>query len=142
MGILSALFPSADVAGSVFKGATKLIDDAFYTDQEKAEDAVKAKQAAFNQYLKWMEATSGQNRARRAIAVVVTGLWATTWVLSLLVQVLRPWVPEQVQSSLQESGQALIDSGGDINGVFMIIIGFYFGGRLFGQHLDNKRDSK
>ena len=90
--VTSALFPGPAAAGQVIEGATNLIDKAFYTKQEQAEDAAKAKIQAVEHYLKWIEATSGQNRARRLIALVVTSLWAMTWVLSFFLALAIPWI--------------------------------------------------
>ena len=130
MGWLSSIFPGPAVAGEVLKGATDLIDKAFYTDQEKAGDAAKAKREAVDQYLRWLEATSGQNRARRAIAIVVTGLWAMTWILSFIVSLAMPWVPAIYTVRMQQSMDQLQAAGGDISGPFMLVLGFYFSGRV------------
>ena len=130
MGILSALFPGPAAAGKVLEGATTLIDKAFYTDQEKAEDATKAKQKAMDQYLHWLEATSGQNRARRAIALVVTGLWAMTWVFSFFLGLAQPWVPAVYSERVQQSIEQLQAAGGDIGTPFMLVLSFYFGSRM------------
>ena len=132
MGLLSALFPSAKVAGEVVKGATDLIDKAFYTDQEKADDAAKAKRQAIEEYLRWLEATSGQNRARRCIALVITALWALTWLLSFATSLATPWVAETYAARLSDTTAALHQAGSDINAPFMLVLAFYFGSRMIG----------
>ena len=130
MGFLSALFPGTAAAEKVVGAAASGIDKLFYTEQEKAEDKQAAKREAASMYLRWMEATSGQNRARRAIALVVTTLWASTFACALVLDVAAPWVPQAYQSALQASTAALRDGAGDMSGPFMVILGFYFGQRM------------
>ena len=130
MGLLKALFPSAAAGETVVNAAVKGIDALFYTDQEKAEDKQRAKQQAADMYIRWMEATSGQNRARRAIALVVTALWALTFAAALLLDVAAPWVPASAQEALRASTDALRGGANDMSGPFMIVLGFYFGQRM------------
>ena len=130
MGWLKALFPGPAAAESAISAAAKGIDKLFYTDEEKAEDKAKAKAAAADMYIRWMEATSGQNRARRFIAVVVTLLWASTFACALLLDVAAPWVPSDSQEALRASSAALRDGAGDMSTPFMLVLGFYFGQRM------------
>jgi len=130
MGLLSALFPSAKAAGDVVKSATDLIDKAFYTDQEKADDARKMKEEAVNQYLKWLEATSGQNRARRAIALTITALWALTWLLSFITALATPWLSQAYHLQMTATTEALQAAGSDIGTPFMMVLAFYFSSRM------------
>ena len=140
MGILSALFPGPAAAGKVVETAANVVDKFFYTKQEQAEDAAKAKQAVFDQYLRWLEATSGQNRTRRAIALMVSGIWGATWVLSFGVELARPWVSATYQQQLHDTAVSLQGAGADINPVFMIVLTFYFGHRLVGEFIQTKKE--
>ena len=58
-------------AGETVNTATKMLDNAFYTDQEKSADHGKV----LDWYLKYQQATSPQNLARRKIAFLIGGLW-------------------------------------------------------------------
>ena len=130
MNFLSALFPGPAAAGEVIKQAAKGIDNLFYTDQEKAEDKQQAKREAAGMYMKWMEATSGQNRARRAIALVVTALWALTFLAALVCDVAAPWVGAEYRDALSASAEALRGGAGQMSTPFTLILGFYFGQRM------------
>ena len=126
MGFLKALFPGADAAGAVVEKSLGMIDKAFYTDQEKAEDARRAKRAIMDEYLRWMEATSGQNRARRALALLVASLWAFTWILSLLLDVLAPWLSPDISNEVRQSSAVLKDAAGEMSLMFGMVMTFYF----------------
>ena len=130
MNFLKALFPGADAANKVIDATVSGIDKLFYTDEEKADDKAKAKQQAAAMYIRWMEATSGQNRARRAIALTVTALWAATFLFALCLDVAAPWVPAGSQEALRQSTAALRSGANDMSGPFMIVLGFYFGQRM------------
>ena len=126
MGFLSALFPGADAAGTVVEKGLGIIDKAFYTEQEKAQDARLAKKAMVDEYLRWLEATSGQNRARRALAMLVAGLWSFTWLVSLLLDVAAPWVSSEVSNELRQSSEVLKGAASDMNVMFGMVMTFYF----------------
>lgn len=126
MKFLKALFPGADEGTKIIEKGFDLFDKVFYTDQEKAEDARKAKSALVGEYLQWLQATSGQNRARRALALLVAALWAFTWILALLLDIAAPWVPGSISMELRESSDAVKDAAGDITPIFMLVMTFYF----------------
>ena len=130
MGWLKALFPGPAAAETAITAAAKGIDKLFYTDEEKAEDRQQAKREAASMYIRWMEATSGQNRARRFIAIVVTLLWASTFACALILDVAAPWVPAGSQEALRASSEALRGGAGDMSTPFMLVLGFYFGQRM------------
>ena len=126
MGFLKALFPGADVAGNVVEKGLGIIDKAFYTEQEKADDARRAKKAMVDEYLRWLEATSGQNRARRALAMLVAVLWAFTWFLALLLDVAAPWVSSEVSNELRQSSEVLKGAATEMSTPFGVVMTFYF----------------
>lgn len=139
MSIFSALFPGPAAATKVIETAAKGIDALWYTEEEKAHDKQAAKREAAGMYVRWMEATSGQNRARRAIALVVTALWAATFAAALLLDVAAPWVPAGSVDALRASADALRDGAGQMSTPFMIVLGFYFGQRMLDAFRDQKK---
>ena len=130
MGLLSALFPGPAAAETAINAAVKGIDSIWYTDEEKAQDKQKAKQAAADMYIRWMEATSGQNRARRAIALTITALWASTYASAILCDVAGPWLPADVAARLATSAETLRSGAADMNTPFVLVLGYYFGQRM------------
>lgn len=139
--LLKALFPGPEAAGGVVKTAAKVIDEAFYTSQEKAEDAQKAKQALADNYIKWLEATSGQNRSRRAIALTVTFIWAFMLMMGFLVDIIIAWAPESIYDQLRASADSILKRSEEIHTPFMIVLGFYFGSRMLGALKGNGKAS-
>jgi len=121
MSLLGGLFGwivgGTDSADSTVTRAGKMIDDAIYTDQEKAATNGKI----LDWYLKYQEATKPQNVSRRIIALAVTGLWVAMLVLA----VLSRWLEKE--SGAGSFSQFIFDTmNANINTPFSIIIGFYF----------------
>lgn len=112
--LLKTIFSGPEEAGKIIDGVLAAGDKAWYTKEEKAEDAGKAR----DWYLKYLETTQPQNLSRRLIAVMVSALW----VFVVLIGIMGYWIDEDfakfVFSVLSES----------VNMPFSIIIGFYFGG--------------
>lgn len=130
MGWLKALFPGPAAASGALSTVVKGIDELYYSKQEKAEDKQAAKKQAADLYIQWMQATSGQNRARRAIALTVTAIWAFMLMSGFLVDLAAVWVPEAYYDRLMASSKAIAERAGTIHTPFMIILGFYFGQRM------------
>ena len=82
MSFLGFLTGSGDAAEKTLDISGKLLDNAFYTNQEKAETNNKL----LDWYLKYQQATAGQNVARRIIAFMVTGLWVFLILLAVAVR--------------------------------------------------------
>ena len=79
-GIFKNIFGNDTNTGKIIDGISDGIDNAFYTDQEKAENHRKI----LDFKLKFAETTKSGEVARRFIAIVVTLLWAS-WVAAILV---------------------------------------------------------
>ena len=126
MGILSTLFPGPAAIGKVVETGAGLLDKAFYTQQEQAEDAAKARAALADQYIRWLEATQGSAVARRLIALIIVSLWSTTWLAALLCEVAAPWVAPDVVPQLRTSGEALRAAAGEMNTPLGLVLAFYF----------------
>lgn len=109
MGILSKIFGT----DSAVKKGFDLVDDAFHTSQEKAEDQIKATNAKIN-LLKAYEAFKVVQRIlAMCYCIPYMAAWFITFVCSF-------W--------LDVSKQLEIITNGDIALANVIILGFYFGG--------------
>lgn len=107
------IFKSKDNVKTIVDGGMSLIDNAFYTKQEKAEN--KGKMLGW--YLEYLKTTNPQNKARRTIAFLVVGLW----VLLILVGV--------TAKGFEQTGFAtyIFDTlNENVNQPFLLIVGFYF----------------
>lgn len=108
----------------------KLADEAFHTDQEKAEHQLK-KNEIFNEYLK---NTSGYVLARRVIAITATVVYFSNYLLRMLFIILGIWFDLADEVALiNENIEAL-------STLYMVIIGFYFGGGMIGTLADIRKE--
>ena len=89
----------------------------------------------------WMESTKGQNIARRTLAVAITFVWLSMYIISTLMGVAAPWLDSSLQVndlgaviegavSVYEktiaSSDALDDKADRMSGAVMLILAFYF----------------
>jgi hypothetical protein len=112
MGLLSWITGESKAAEKAIDGVTNGLDAMFFTDEEKSV----ANQKVLDFKLKWAQATSGQNLARRYISLLVVALWVLLVVLTVFLKLIG-----------SESSQFVFDMLKDVvNNPFMMIIGFYF----------------
>lgn len=112
MNIFAAIFGSKKNTETLVDAGVSGLDKMFYTNEEKAEDMGKMREW----FLRYLEASQPQNLARRFIAVVVVGLWAT-----LVLAAVIAWTVNQLFADyiFQVITHAVLTP-------FNIIIGFYF----------------
>ena len=80
-----------------------------------------------------MAATSGQNIARRLIALVIIGIWSGCYVVSIAMVVVAVFLSGAWSDHLREAS-GLIDAHiSDIEGMLILILTFYFGA----PHVEN-----
>lgn len=101
------------------------LDALVYTDEEKAVDAAKERSEARSMLVQWMEATQGQNLARRVISLAVTGVWLLQYVISQFASALAIfWTDRAVQ--LNSLAKLQLDSADNMSPAVMLILAFYF----------------
>ena len=115
MGIFDWITGGGKVAEQVVGAAIKTGDALFFTDEEKSVANMKR----LDWTLAYLKTTSGQNVARRMIAVGVVGLWVA---LILVACVFGYWDRSEGSYSMWVF-DVIKDA---LNNPFMIIIGFYF----------------
>lgn len=122
LGILNG---SGEVAKLANTGLS-LIDKAFYTKEEQAADHRKANQELAMYTLKWLDASKGQNVARRVIALMIMTVWVTTYIAGVTLAVSAVFVAPEMAAKLIEASGILKDSAENISAEVMLILGFYF----------------
>ena len=131
LGLLGRLFGSPKAIGEVARAARDGLDALVYTKEERAEDDRKDTTDARAVIIRWLESSKGQNLARRIIGVGVFAMWAMMWGASAAFYVASIWVAEParwVATSTALSGYAT-----EINGEFMLVLGFYFAAPHLGK---------
>lgn len=109
---LKSLFVAPEDISKALGAVIKTGDAMVYTKEEKAQDSLKSDEW----WLKYQEATLPQNRARRLIAVIITGLFAYLVVLASLVWLFSTEYAAYLLAILQTVVAA----------PFVAVIGFYF----------------
>lgn len=105
------------------------LDALVYTDEEKAGDAAEDRSEARKMVVQWMQATQGQNLARRLIALSVTGVWLGMWLLSALAGMIAVFTNDLgvvTSEKLLAMGSIAKASAMDMNPAVMLILAFYF----------------
>ena len=125
-GFLGKLFGTDEAVKGVLETGRELLDDAFYTDAEKAEDRSLAAAGVRNMVVDWMGNTQGQNLSRRLIAVSVTSIWLSMYIIATVMDVAAVWLPELYYQRLVDTSQLLDSRNDSMTGAVMLILGFYF----------------
>ena len=73
----------------------------------------------------WMEATQGQNLARRIISLAITGVWLFQYIIAQLALSLAVFWTEKA-SQLQELAKVNTANANDMSSAVMLILAFYF----------------
>lgn len=111
------------------KGAVDAVRDGLdalvYTDEEKAVAASKERSEARSMLVGWMEATQGQNLARRLISLCITGVWLFQYIVAQMAASLALFW-ETKADSLNKLAQLNTKAGDDMSGAVMLILAFYF----------------
>jgi F0F1-type ATP synthase assembly protein I len=117
-GFLKNIFGGSDI---IKKGA-ELLDEAFYTDEEKAQDKERLIQLKAEQKIKLLEAYHPFKVTQRilAVAFVFTFLFI---VINGILGALYGWVDmKRVKDALEFANSV------NLGWIVMTIVGFYFGG--------------
>lgn len=111
------------------KGAVTAVKDGLdalvYTDEEKAVDASKERSEARSMLVGWMEATQGQNLARRLISLAITGVWLLQYVVSQIAASLAIFWDSKAMS-LNALAELQLKSANEMSPAVMLILAFYF----------------
>lgn len=118
MSWLKTVFSAEDTISKTVDGVYNGVDKVFYTEEEKAEAAMRVLEVQ----LRFLEAGTGYNVARRIIAVTVTAVWSL-WSLVFLVMCLIGFDT----LALKEVYLGLVA------GPFGVILSWYFASRAFGR---------
>jgi len=118
------LFGTDKAISNVVDHASNALDKLVYTNEEKAEDKAKAASEARAMVIDWMKATSGQNLARRIIALIVTIVWVTQYVTMMILSVASVWVSNP--ENYMDSATVIGGYAERMNGAMMLVLAFYF----------------
>ena len=133
MSFLGKLFGSDKALDKVIDTGSKLLDEAFYTDQEEAADRAKAAEKSRAMIIEWIEASTGSRLARRVLAFAITGVWLFLHLMSTSFLTVGVWVDPEVAKKMLASSQLLDARSTGMQGAVMLILGFYFAAPYMGD---------
>lgn len=111
------------------KGAVGAVRDGLdalvYTEEEKANDASKERSEARSMLVGWMEATQGQNLARRVISLAITGVWLLQYVVAQIASAIAVFWQEAA-GQLNALSALQLQSADNMSPAVMLILAFYF----------------
>ena len=132
LNFLGKLFGAEKALTGIVTGASGALDALVYTEEEKAEAAAEQRSEARKMVVAWMQATQGQNLARRLIALAITATWLGMYLTASLASMLAVWVGQYTEKLLASAGIAR-DLAGDMNPAVMLILAFYFAAPHMGE---------
>lgn len=127
----SKLFGSDTAIEKTIDTVSNGLDKLYYSDEEKAEDAMKDRSEARQMIVQWMAATSGQNLARRLIALSIVGVWLGMYICASAGSMIAVWVGEP--EKWIETSKLLFEFANGLNDAVMLIIAFYFAAPYMGD---------
>ena len=122
--LFGKMFGTEKALSGIVDGVTNSLDKLVYTDEEKAGDAAAERTEGRQMVVQWMQATQGQNLARRFIALSVVGVWLSMYLLSVLMEMIAVFLvnPENVTAV----SKIAFAAAKDMNTSVMLVMGFYF----------------
>lgn len=126
MGILSRIFAGPETINNTVTAVKEGLDALVYTDEEKANDAAAERAAARGMVVEWMKATSGQNLARRWLAMAITTGWLCQYGAANLFSVIAVFSSDKLAGKMVNASEVMGGYANQMNGAVMLILGFYF----------------
>lgn len=137
MSFWKRLFGSPDATKEAVKAVRDGLDSIWYTDEEKAGDAMADRSEARRVLLEWVKNSQGQNLSRRLLAVVITFAWLGFKMIGVVLSVAGMWITDTADgitaSKLESSAGMINEFSGDMTPAVMLILGFYFAAPHMGR---------
>lgn len=133
MSFWSRLWDTPDVISKGVDAVIKTGDALVYTEEEKAEFGQRVR----DWLLKWQQATSGQNLARRLIAVSVTFVWLLEAIVTAVLCVWAALKPE-----ILPAASAMAEQFARLSVIEGLILTFYFAPNKIGEAVAKARSKQ
>lgn len=132
-GWLGKLFGSDTAVSKTIDTARHIVDEAFYTDEEEANDKAAATTEARGFLVRWLEATTGSRLARRVLALSTTGVWLLQYVLAGLCSFIGVFTTGELTAKLNTAAAMLDARANMMIEPVMLILAFYFAAPHMGE---------
>ncbi len=121
---IGKIFGTDKAAGALIDNISIGLDKLVYTNEEKAEAQAAALAEARQMVIKWLGATSGQNLARRLLALMITTIWLLQYLFMMIMSTISVWV--QNPADFIKSAEIIGGYAETMKGAVMLILAFYF----------------
>ena len=121
---IGKMFGTDKAAESLVNNTSKALDKLVYTKEEQAEAHAADVSEARAMIINWMAATSGQNLARRMLALMITTVWLLQYMVVVVFSCISPWLENS--EKIESTTEILKAFTHQMNGAVMVIIDFYF----------------
>ena len=134
MSFFGKVFGSDAAIDKVIGHGKELLDDAFYTDEEKAADRAQAARETRGLVNEWIKNSQGQNLARRVLALSIGFVWLSLFLIATLLDLAGVFVDmptavdagQVVYNKFSQASQIIDKRNDQMTGAIMLILGFYF----------------
>jgi hypothetical protein len=133
MSWFGKLFGTDAAVKGVIESGKELLDDAFYTDSEKAADKAADRSEVRTMLVDWMKNTQGQNLSRRVIALGITTVWLLMFLIATGLSVVSVWVDAETAERVLTSATLIDTRNVSMSGAVMLILSFYFAAPYLGD---------
>jgi hypothetical protein len=124
MGLFGRIFGTAETAKEIVTSVRDGLDALVFTDEERDGAAAKDRAEARGMIVNWMKTTSGQNLARRFLAMAITMGWLAQYMAANLFAVVAVFMEEP--KAFLAASEVMGSYADQMNGAVMLILGFYF----------------
>lgn len=120
-----------DKAAALIDNVSTGLDKLVYTGEEKAADHAASVTEARQMVIKWLAATSGQNLARRVLALTITAVWLSQYLFMGIMSVVAIWASDP--APFIASAKVMGAYAETMRGAVMLILAFYFASPYMGS---------
>jgi len=132
--LLGRLFGSDAATGKVIEHASSALDKLIYTSEEKADRQAEDTAKARGMVIDWLQATSGQNLARRILALMIATVWLLQYVSAQVLSIASVWAETpEATNKLIASSSIISTNAAQMDGAMMLLLSFYFAAPYMGR---------
>lgn len=124
MNLWGRIFGSEKALEKAVDGVSRGIDALVYTKEEREAQKAALLSEARGMLIDWLQASSGQNIARRFLAVIIAVTWLLQYIVSMGLNVAAIWMDDP--GRVLQSASLIGDYADGMTGAMMLILTFYF----------------
>lgn len=136
--LFGRIFGSPEATKEIITSVSAGLDVLVYTQEEKAQAAATERAAGRAIVVQWMESTSGQNLARRFLAMMITMGWLCQYGAANIFAIIAVFIDKP--EKFLKASEVMAGYANQMNGAVMLILGFYFAAPHLGAIAEKAMD--